>query len=151
LQSFINLYFKDKQPIGWLPLQNCLRVEVDNSKKNGFLVFTPHRVYHLIADTPEERICWMNALSQTIRSTTNSVVMDLTQTDKISKRKLLSSVSYDNSEKEGYLTKMGGSYKSWKKRWCVLKDMFIYYFKAKKVRTTTFPSRDRNLPNIVGR
>eukprot|EP01102_Stenamoeba_stenopodia_P020703 TRINITY_DN8172_c0_g1_i5.p1 TRINITY_DN8172_c0_g1~~TRINITY_DN8172_c0_g1_i5.p1 ORF type:complete len:1732 (-),score=326.42 TRINITY_DN8172_c0_g1_i5:97-5292(-) len=132
------VYYKtktDKQPIGWLPLQNCLRVEVDNSKKNGFLVFTPHRVYHLIADSPEERVCWMNALSQTIRSTTNSVVLDSSLSNRLPKKKLLSSVSYDNSEKEGYLTKMGGSYKSWKKRWCVLKDMFIYYFKTKKDTT----------------
>eukprot|EP00767_Chilomastix_cuspidata_P003086 gnl/Chilomastix_cuspidata/3207.p1 GENE.gnl/Chilomastix_cuspidata/3207~~gnl/Chilomastix_cuspidata/3207.p1 ORF type:complete len:196 (-),score=8.61 gnl/Chilomastix_cuspidata/3207:83-670(-) len=34
-------------------------------------------------------------------------------------------------DKEGWLTKEGGSWKSWKKRWFVLKDSTLYYFKSK--------------------
>lgn len=42
-------------------------------------------------------------------------------------------MSYNDAELEGYLTKSGGSFKSWKRRWCVLKDGFITYFKQPNV------------------
>ena len=35
-------------------------------------------------------------------------------------------------DKEGWLTKQGGSRKSWKRRWFVLKDSAVYYFKTKE-------------------
>ena len=38
-------------------------------------------------------------------------------------------VQYSNAELSGWLTKQGGGVKSWKRRWCVLKDGFISYFK----------------------
>lgn len=31
------------------------------------------------------------------------------------------------------MTKQGGSYKSWKKRWFILKGSQLFYFKTKKV------------------
>eukprot|EP01100_Stratorugosa_tubuloviscum_P007041 TRINITY_DN296_c1_g1_i2.p1 TRINITY_DN296_c1_g1~~TRINITY_DN296_c1_g1_i2.p1 ORF type:complete len:512 (+),score=247.07 TRINITY_DN296_c1_g1_i2:276-1811(+) len=34
------------------------------------------------------------------------------------------------SEKKGFLTKEGGKYKSWKKRWCVLKQGCLHYSKS---------------------
>jgi hypothetical protein len=37
------------------------------------------------------------------------------------------------ADKEGFLTKQGGGYKSWKRRWFVLKGTNLYYFKSKKV------------------
>jgi len=36
------------------------------------------------------------------------------------------------AEKAGYLTKEGGKFKTWKKRWCVLKKNVIYFSKKKK-------------------
>lgn len=45
---------------------------------------------------------------------------------------LLSSIT--PGDKEGWLIKSGGSVKSWKRRWAVLKGDKLYYFKAKKVR-----------------
>ncbi|KAL6065530.1 PH domain-containing protein [Balamuthia mandrillaris] len=47
----------------------------------------------------------------------------------------ISVASLTNPEKEGWLTKQGGSYKSWKKRWCVLKDGTVFYFKNPKATT----------------
>jgi RAC serine/threonine-protein kinase len=35
------------------------------------------------------------------------------------------------ADKQGFLTKEGGSFKSWKKRWCVLKDGSLHYSKTK--------------------
>jgi len=34
------------------------------------------------------------------------------------------------ADKQGFLTKEGGSYKSWKKRWCVLKNGALHYSKS---------------------
>lgn len=36
------------------------------------------------------------------------------------------------TDKEGFLTKQGGKYKNWKKRWFILKGDTIYYFKTVK-------------------
>lgn len=36
--------------------------------------------------------------------------------------------------KEGWLTKCGGSHKSWKKRWFILQENLLYYFADKKAR-----------------
>lgn len=36
--------------------------------------------------------------------------------------------------KEGWLTKCGGSHKSWKRRWFILQENLLYYFADKKVR-----------------
>jgi hypothetical protein len=35
-------------------------------------------------------------------------------------------------DKEGWLTKSGSNGRSWKKRWCVLKEACIYYFRTEK-------------------
>ena len=41
------------------------------------------------------------------------------------------SIMFFNAEREGYLKKEGGSKKTWRTRWVVLKDSCIYYFKEK--------------------
>jgi hypothetical protein len=49
----------------------------------------------------------------------------------------ISVASLPNPDKDGYLTKQGGNIKTWKKRWCVLKDGSIFYFKTPKVLSRT--------------
>jgi len=46
--------------------------------------------------------------------------------------KKVSVASLGTPQKEGWLTKQGGSIKTWKRRWFVLKDDKIYYFKGQK-------------------
>lgn len=36
----------------------------------------------------------------------------------------------EDQRKEGYLTKLGGRVKNWKKRWFVLSDGKLYYYKT---------------------
>jgi len=43
----------------------------------------------------------------------------------------VSVASLNNADKEGFLTKQGGSIRTWKRRWFVLKGMKIYYFKTR--------------------
>jgi len=40
-------------------------------------------------------------------------------------------------DKEGYMTKQGGSFKSWKKRYFILKDRMLYYYKTPKDNSFT--------------
>ena len=35
-----------------------------------------------------------------------------------------------DQKKEGYLTKLGGRVKNWKRRWFVLRDGKLYYYKT---------------------
>ncbi len=41
---------------------------------------------------------------------------------------------YTNAEMKGYMVKQGGRIKTWKKRWFVLSDNCLYYFKSHEVR-----------------
>lgn len=36
--------------------------------------------------------------------------------------------TFFNPDKEGWLLKQGGRYKSWKRRWFILNDNCLYYF-----------------------
>lgn len=44
----------------------------------------------------------------------------------------ISVASLTNPDKDGWLTKQGGSWKNWKRRWFVLKGDSLYYFKTQK-------------------
>jgi len=48
-----------------------------------------------------------------------------------------SNSTYANAEKKGYLTKQGGRIKTWKRRWFVLTNNCLYYFKDKGVCRST--------------
>lgn len=37
-------------------------------------------------------------------------------------------------DQDGYLTKQGGSIRTWKRRYFILKDRTLYYYKTPKVR-----------------
>lgn len=37
-------------------------------------------------------------------------------------------------ERRGWVVKRGDKIKTWKKRWCILKDQYLLYFKSPDVR-----------------
>jgi len=51
----------------------------------------------------------------------------------------VSAASLHPFDRDGYMTKQGGSYKNWNKRYFILKDGALYYFKTPK--DTTFTGR----------
>ena len=44
-------------------------------------------------------------------------------------------IKYDSAEVSGFLNKQGNGVKIWRRRWCVLKDGFISYFRTAGVKT----------------
>lgn len=48
--------------------------------------------------------------------------------------------SIDNSQKVGWLRKLGGNVKTWKRRWFVLKMSDLFYFKGPQVKSL-FPKK----------
>jgi len=61
--------------------------------------------FYVSVNSDDEKDCWVEELKEVTRSQTN--------------------LDYN---KYGWLTKQGGSYKSWKERFCVLKGTNLYYF-----------------------
>lgn len=123
----IIILIKDEQALGAIPLEGCTSVERENKKENLFSVNTPYRVFQLKADTPEQMEQWINAVKKYILSEKDVFHFSAVNINNTSSISFISNV-----EKEGYLTKSGKNGRSYKKRWCVLKDNFIYYFKSEK-------------------
>eukprot|EP01091_Cochliopodium_minus_P009002 TRINITY_DN2134_c2_g1_i2.p1 TRINITY_DN2134_c2_g1~~TRINITY_DN2134_c2_g1_i2.p1 ORF type:complete len:1422 (+),score=367.59 TRINITY_DN2134_c2_g1_i2:21-4286(+) len=132
-------YFKqqnDEQPLGAIPLEGCLSVTKEKDKKdNLFVINTPYRVYELKADTAEAMDQWVNSINNCILSERD--VFSLSPVESVFINTSISFIS--NVEKEGYLTKSGKNGKDYRKRWCVLKDKIIYYFKTEKDTTNGAP------------
>lgn len=58
---------------------------------------------------------------------------ELSKTDKVNKNELFSD-NQGKLEKAGWLTKRGHKVKNWKRRWFLLKDPTLCYFKSPRVR-----------------
>ena len=45
----------------------------------------------------------------------------------------MSATDFKNPEKSGFIMKCGGGVKTWKKRWLVLNNSILYYYKKNTV------------------
>ncbi|KAK4874962.1 hypothetical protein RN001_014322 [Aquatica leii] len=121
----------EKQPVGALMLMNYDICKVDNSssgvparafrfdlKRSGVLPL------HLAADSDQSVVKWIDLL---LRSVEKSQMADvwLEQT----RRNLTLAVNaVPKPDCLGYLVKLGNQWKSWSKRYCVLKDACLYFY-----------------------
>lgn len=83
-------------------------------QEHSFQIETPLRIYVIVAGSGAEADAWMEAVSHQIKAVTRE----------------------DGSKvvKQGTLTKQGGGFKSWKKRWFVLtKDNLLTYYEHQGV------------------
>ena len=111
--------------MGAIPLEGCLSVN-KSKKENFFYIRTPYRTYELKAENTEQMEQWMGAIKKYIINEGDIF-------NNISSNSQNVSISFiSNVEKEGYIIKSGKNGKSYKKRWCVLKEKIIYYFKTDK-------------------
>lgn len=126
-------YYKtdsEKQPVGVVMLFDHKVCEVDDddsgvSKPNRFLIKKEDAVpLHLAADTTNARSRWVDVIEKSI---SNSKIVDelLEET----KRNLtLAPSAVNEPDCFGYLIKLGTQWKSWSRRYCVLKDACLYFY-----------------------
>ena len=124
-------YFKtqvDVDPLGAIPMFNyTVSRHVDSSKDNCFKAEKyGAKTYYFSVDSREEMAKWvvsMNEASMTSKKRKDSW-MDVT-----SHNVGLPALEVRNSECSGNLLKCGRTTKTWQKRYCILKDACIYYYK----------------------
>ncbi|KAG5899753.1 hypothetical protein JTB14_006091 [Gonioctena quinquepunctata] len=120
----------DKHPVDVVMLhdQEIHRIHDDQeriSKPNSFLVQRPEGVpLYMAADSSEAQETWIGALNKAINDT--KVIDEFLEK---SRRNLsLPPCSIPEPDCFGYLVKLGTQWKSWSKRYCVLKDACLYFY-----------------------
>jgi len=109
--SNTHLYFfqdeEAKDVLGKVNIVGKMVTKANNETRRPFTFKIEHTsTIYLGAQCDDECDCWIEVLKE------------------------ISKITVANSyTKSGYLTKQGGSYKSWKTRFCVLKGTYLYYFK----------------------
>jgi len=131
LQESKLLYYKEAQkkfsqalgnpPVGIISLHDAKKIEA--TEKNRFVIVTPERTYELEANSPQEREKWIAGLQE-------SVVVG----NKVSAHMLLQGTALkkeDFEKKEGYLSRLGRTFKNWKRAYFVLGEGMLQYFHHK--------------------
>ncbi|XP_063916393.1 uncharacterized protein LOC135132287 isoform X3 [Zophobas morio] len=126
-------YYKtdsEKQPVGVVMLfDHEIKKQSDDdeglSKPHRFVIFKPEAVpLHLAADNGTALSRWVEVIGRAI-SDSQTVDEFLEKT----KKHLASTPSnIPNPDCFGYLVKLGTQWKSWSKRYCVLKDACLYFY-----------------------
>jgi len=143
-------YFQSPQTAnssGTIYLLESEVIACDDKDRDGhrFEIKTPHRTYWLKAATTRERKEWISAIQlkvdqlneQRERSKTGMTVVRSEYIRKETEDGALSPLI----TKRGYLKKRGGRVKSWKRRWFILKENLLIYF-----RTPTDATPIKNIP-----
>ncbi|KAF6018921.1 hypothetical protein EB796_022742 [Bugula neritina] len=123
-------YYKsehDKEILGAIPLSGyTLQRVVDNKrlKDHAFKLVHHTKTYIFAAMDNNELSRWASLLN---KATAEESSMD-NWIDASAHNVRLPALSISNVDCSGYLHKMGGHYKSWKKRYCVLKDGCLFYY-----------------------
>ncbi|XP_062588517.1 uncharacterized protein LOC134250183 [Saccostrea cucullata] len=124
-------YYKGEQeqdPLGAFPLLNYIvSKHTDSSREHCFKAEKfGARTYYFIPDSREEMINWISALNE---AATRAREKKDSWMDVTAHNVGLPALDIKKPECSGYLSKCGGAVKSWRKRYCVLKDACIYYYK----------------------
>ncbi|KAK3087820.1 hypothetical protein FSP39_011044 [Pinctada imbricata] len=124
-------YYKteqDQDPLGALPLLNYLvSRHIDSNKENCFKAEKfGARTYFFMTDTREEMARWVSALNEaaTKAKKKRDNWMDVT-----SHNVGIPALEIRKPDCSGYLSKCGRTMKGWNRRYCVLKDACMYYYK----------------------
>eukprot|EP01104_Vermistella_antarctica_P019415 TRINITY_DN758_c2_g3_i1.p1 TRINITY_DN758_c2_g3~~TRINITY_DN758_c2_g3_i1.p1 ORF type:complete len:2061 (-),score=458.91 TRINITY_DN758_c2_g3_i1:628-6810(-) len=132
--NFIS-YFKSRQegaPVGAIPLTDAFGCEKTDEKLNKFKIMTRHRTYYLIAETTKEMNEWMVVVNKAVAANAKLANADRHR-DRASSavvNKNSMQVTTQGAELKGWLRKSNPTHTNLKKRFCILRDQFIYYFKT---------------------
>ncbi|XP_044253197.1 uncharacterized protein LOC123004146 [Tribolium madens] len=126
-------YYKtdsEKQPVGVVVLfEHEIRKQSDDeegvSKNHRFVIYKPEAVpLHLAADNSTALNRWYDVINRAIN---DSQTVD-EFVEKTKNNLTLAPNSISNPDCFGYLVKLGTQWKSWSKRYCVLKDACLYFY-----------------------
>lgn len=132
-------YYKDptdSYPKGKLVITDAsLKIPDDEAAefKHSFELQFTNRVYPLKADTEEELFKWVHAIKRA-QIFFNHVKQPADLEVKTSSQTEVEKLPYNklgSPDLVGYVTKQGGAFKTWKRRFCVLIGLTIHYFKQK--------------------
>lgn len=118
--------FQDTQPIGAIMLVNYQITRTpDCGKPHGFSIEKSGASgLQLAGDNDEATTRWMAVISHAIeRSTATDTWLEATR-----RNLRLTPQSIHKPDCFGYLNKLGTKWKSWVKRYCVLKDACLYFY-----------------------
>jgi PH domain/RhoGEF domain len=118
-------YFKastDIRPVGAIPLDGTTTVCIDQqilNKDYCWQIVTCERVFYVHADNKRDMDDWMSAIRTPIDHMKSGAPA------------LRAAPLPSSPNKQGYLTKQGAVVKNWKRRWFILKNHVLYYYKDK--------------------
>eukprot|EP01027_Heterolobosea_sp_BB2_P013998 GEZU01020139.1.p1 GENE.GEZU01020139.1~~GEZU01020139.1.p1 ORF type:complete len:701 (-),score=127.54 GEZU01020139.1:368-2470(-) len=117
LKNCVLSYFKDPAdpaPIDSINLIGRIVTRADDEIgiPHALQLLTPSRTYYMYAETGDDAEKWMNTLKLACKVLPQDVMQNI-----------------NSSEKNGWLTKRGGSVKTWKKRFCILRGSVLFYYK----------------------
>lgn len=122
-------YYKTKDeidPLGAVVLTNYTLVKArDAGKQHAFKISKyKARTYYFYTETEEDMNSWAKAITEAAwKKTSADVWLDIS-THNVG----LPALSIKSPDCRGFLIKQGNVHKSWKKRYCVLKDACMYYY-----------------------
>ncbi|XP_046374592.2 uncharacterized protein LOC124147843 isoform X1 [Haliotis rufescens] len=124
-------YYKNEQeqiPLGAVPLAGySISRYIDTNKDFCFKADKyGARSYYFMTDSRDEMTQWVGKMTE---ASARSKKRKDSWLDVSSHNVGLPALEIRRPESTGYLTKMGRQRKVWKKRYCVLKDACIYYYK----------------------
>ncbi|XP_032219051.1 FK506-binding protein 5 isoform X1 [Nematostella vectensis] len=128
-----NLYYykhsKDTSPCGVIVLQNySVSKAPESNKKHCFkLNKGGARCYHFSAASEADMKAWMVALMQAA-STVSKPGAGFQLLEGNVHNVSIPALSIRHPDCHGYLSKQGHKVKSWKRRYCVLKNGYLYYY-----------------------
>lgn len=122
---------QDKQPVGAMMLVNYTIIRVEDTEQDA-----PSRSFrfklqregaptlHLAADTEQAVVRWVEVLNRAAEeSQTTDTILEQTR-----RNLTLPPNSIAKPDCFGYLVKLGNQWKSWSRRYCVLKDACLYFY-----------------------
>lgn len=91
------------------------RADSEIKQRHALKIITPSRTWYMYCEGEEQIEKWLSAIRE---ACTGGDSKQLAGDESL-------------SEYRGWLTKRGGSIKTWKRRWCVLRGSHLYYYKSK--------------------
>lgn len=122
-------YYKNEtetDPLGAIPLNGYIVSRHGDLNKFGFKAEKySHKTFYFMAESREQMTNWVGALNDAAqKGKSKDSWMDVT-----AHNVGLPALNIRNPDCSGYLFKMGRATRRWRKRYCVLKDACIYYYR----------------------